>query len=129
MSDPAVGGSIEVCTVDGRPFAVAADADANRDLGGFTNEVQPNGNATARLIKTRKPWNIDGLSLEISDGRGDLEFLQNIANGKKFVPITVTEASGLTYSGSGQIVGEVKRSSQNATAPIGFMGPDVLTQQ
>ncbi len=43
----AVGGSIESVTLDGRTFAVAADAEAQRKLGGFENEVQANGDGTA----------------------------------------------------------------------------------
>jgi len=47
----ATGGSIESITMDGREFAVAADAESQRKLGGFENEVQANGNGTARIIK------------------------------------------------------------------------------
>ena len=47
---PAVGGSIESVTLNGRPFPVAADAEAQRKLGGWENEVQANGDGfTARL--------------------------------------------------------------------------------
>ena len=44
----AVGGPVESVNIDGRYFAVAADADIGRELGGFTNENQPNGDGTAR---------------------------------------------------------------------------------
>jgi len=53
-----IGGSIEEVTMNGRTFAVAADADSNRFLGGFVNDVQANGNGSARLIKTRTPWKL-----------------------------------------------------------------------
>ena len=71
----AIGGSIEEITLSGRSFAVAADAEAQRKLGGFENEVLANGNGTARLIKTRVPLSIDGLTLEVDDDRGDQEYL------------------------------------------------------
>ena len=82
----AVGGSIESITLDGRNFAVAADAEAQRKLGGFENEVQSNGDGTARLIKTRVPLSLDGLTLEIDDDRADQEFLQELSNRNDFFP-------------------------------------------
>jgi len=126
---PATGGSIESVTLDGRNFPVAADAEAQRKLGGFENEVQANGNGTARLIKTRVPLSIDGLTLEVDDGRGDHEFLQELSNRNDFFPVAITYASGSTYQGSAQITGELQASSQNATAAVSLMGPGRLTRQ
>lgn len=125
----AVGGSIESVTINGREFAVAADAEAQRKLGGWENEVQANGNGTARIIKTRVPLSIDGLTLSVDDDRGDHEFLQAIADGTDFVPIALTYASGITYQGEATITGEMQTSSQNATAAVSLMGPGVLTKQ
>jgi hypothetical protein len=125
----AVGGSIESVTLDGREFPVAADAEAQRKLGGFENEVQANGNGTARLIKTRVPLGIDGLTVEVDDDRGDQEFIQDLANRNDFFPVAITYASGNTYQGTAQIVGENPASSQNATQAISLMGPGILTKQ
>lgn|SRR5690606_20628182 len=126
---PAVGGSIESISIRGRLFPVASDAEANKKLGGFENEVQANGDGTARLVKTRVPWSIDGLQVEINDARADAEFLQEIADGLDFVPIDMTLASGVTYQASGTITDEVQSSSQNATATITVSGPGTLSQQ
>ncbi len=126
---PAVGGSIESITLDGRNFAVAADAEAQRKLGGFENEVQANGDGTARLIKTRVPLSLDGLTLEIDDDRSDQEFLQELSNRNDFFPGAITYASGGVYQATLQIVGETQASSQNATASVSFMGPGILTKQ
>lgn len=125
----AVGGSIESVNLSGREFAVAADAEAQRKLGGWENEVQANGDGTARLIKTRVPLSIAGLTIEIDDNRGDQEFLQDLADQNDFWPLGITYASGVTYQGTGQIVGENPASSQNATAAIDLMGPGKLTKQ
>jgi hypothetical protein len=108
---------------------VASDAEANKKLGGFENEVQANGDGTARLVKTRVPWSIDGLQVQINDAQADAEFLQEIADGLDFVPIDMTLASGVTYQGSGTITDEVQSSSQNATATITLSGPGSLSQQ
>lgn len=125
----AVGGSIESVTLDGREFPVATDAEAQRKLGGFENEVQANGNGTARLIKTRVPLSIDGLTVEVDDDRGDQEFIQGLADRNDFWPLAITYASGNTYQGTAQIVGENPASSQSATQAISLMGPGVLTKQ
>jgi|SRR5688572_12469463 len=126
---PAIGGSIQSVSIRGRLFAVASDAEANKKLGGFENEVQANGNGTARLVKTRVPWSIDGLQIEIDDTRADHEFLKEIADSLEFVAITMELVSGAIYQGEGQIIEEVTSSSQNATATITLMGPGTLTQQ
>ena len=126
---PAIGGSIESVTLDGRVFPVAADAEAQRKLGGFENEVQPNGDGTARPIKTRVPWSLDGLTVEVDDGRGDHEFLQALSDRPDYFPVAVTYPSGDVYQGTGTITGETQASSQSATAAVSLSGPGVLTKQ
>lgn len=125
----AVGGSIESLTLDGRNFAVAADAEAQRKLGGFENEVQSNGDGTARIIKTRVPLSLDGVVVEVEDARGDQEFLQDLTNRNDYFPIAITYASGDTYQATAQLVGETQASSQSATAAVSLMGPGVLSKQ
>lgn len=125
----AVGGSIESVSLDGRIFAVAADADSNRKLGGFENEVSPNGDGTSRLQKTRVSWSIDGLTLSIDDTRADAEYLQELQDGLDFFPVAVTYASGIVYQGTGQLVAETAISSQSTTASVALMGTGKLTQQ
>lgn len=126
---PAVGGSIQSITIDGRIFAVASDAEANKKLGGFENEVQANGNGTARKIMTRVPWSIDGLQVEIKDNQKDHEFLQEIADRQDFVSIEIELASGTIYNGTGTITDEIQGSSQSATATIKVGGPGKLEPQ
>ena len=125
----ATGGSIESVTLDGREFPVAADAEAQRKLGGFENDVQANGDGTARMIKTRVPLALDGLTLETDDDRSDQEFLQELSNRNDFFPIAISFASGAVYQGTAQITGETQTSSQNATTSVTLMGPGTLTKQ
>lgn len=125
----ATGGSIETVTLAGRSFAVAADADVERELGGFTNEVQANGDGTARLIKLRVPWTLGGLTLAIDDDAGDPEFLQGLSDRNDFYPIAVTYPSGAVYQGTGAVTDNIPTSSQSTTAAIKLMGPQKLTKQ
>lgn len=125
----AVGGSLESVTFDGREFPVAADVEAQRKLGGWENEVQANGDGSARLIKTRVSLSIEGLVVEVDDSRGDHEFLQALADRFDYFPMGLTYASGTTWQASVQFVGDMQASSQNASAAVSVMGPGVLTQQ
>lgn len=124
-----LGGSIESISIRNRLFAVASDADATRKLGGFENEIQLNGDGTARQVKTRVPWMLGGLTVDIDDDRADQEFLKEIQDGKGFVPITITFVSGTTYQAKGQITEAVDYSSQNATASVSLAGPGELAAQ
>ncbi|WNO24164.1 hypothetical protein Scuro_03 [Acinetobacter phage Scuro] len=125
----AVGGSIESISLAGRIFSVAADADSNRKLGGWENGLEANGDGTNRIIKTRTGWLLDGLTVSIDDTRGDAEYLQDLQDAKTFFAVSITYASGVTYQGTGQIVGETQTSSQNTTASLSLGGQGRLTQQ
>lgn len=126
---PAIGGSIESVTLDGRFFAVASDADTSRKLGGFENEVVTNGDGTARMTKTRVAWGITGLVVQCDDTLSDQEALQAIQDGARFVPITITYVSGETYQGTGTIVGEQAFSNMASTAAFDLSGSGKLTPQ
>lgn len=128
------GGSIESVSIRGRNFSVAADADVSRKLGGFENAVEMNGNATARVIKTRVAWMLSGITVDVNDTRGDHEFLQEIANGTNadvdgFFTVSITYASGAVYSGRGQVTDAIEYGSQNTTASVSLSGPGELTKQ
>lgn len=125
----ATGGSIESVTLFGRNFSVAADADSQRSLGGFNNEVESNGDGTARLVKTRMPWAAADLALSIDDLNGDAVFLQDLADGNSMFPITAAYASGAIFQGDGQITGEVNVSSTNTTATVSLKGSGKMTKQ
>lgn len=125
----ATGGSIESITLGGRTFSVAGDADSNRKLGGFENDVQANGDGTARLLKTRVPWAASDLALSIDDLNGDHEFLQDLADRNSMFAITAAYASGAIFNGEGQITAELQVSSANTTATVSLMGSGKFTAQ
>lgn len=125
----AVGGSVESVTIQGREFPVTADADINRKLGGYENEIMPNGDGTARIIKTRTTPSLTGVVVECDDARGDHEFLQDVADGNIFVPTAITYADGSVYQGSATISSELQHSNQSATASFDMMGQGKFTRQ
>jgi len=126
----AVGGSIEEVSIEGRLFAVAADADVSRTLGGFTNDVMPNGNGSGRLIKTSVTWGLSGITVVVDDPTGsDHEFLQEKADSLEFLDVSIKYASGAVYSGRGQLTDEIAFSNQSTTASLNFKGEGRLVKQ
>ena len=111
----AVGGSIRELSLQGRNFAVLADNDVSRKIGGSENSVEANGDGTGRLIKNQMPFNLDGVSVACDDSRGDQEFVQDIADSNDFVTGTITYADGSVWQGNVQVVGEIVHSNANAS--------------
>jgi hypothetical protein len=124
-----IGGSIESIEVKGRNFSVAADADGSRKLGGDENEVQANGDGTVRVIATKTPWMLGGLTVGVDNSRGDQEFLQEIVDAHELVAVSITFADSSVYQGRGTITGELNYSSQNATCELSLAGEGKLTRQ
>jgi len=126
----AVGGDIEKISINNVIYAVTSETDATRALGGFANEVMPNGDGSARMKKTRKPWRIDGIAVACDDPIGNEQAnLQDVADGKEWVDIVMYLASGAIFSGQGQIVGEPEFSNQNTAATLNLSGPRKLVRQ
>jgi hypothetical protein len=88
-----------------------------------------NGDGSARVIKTRVPLQIDGLTLEVDDARADQEYLQSLADASDFFVLSITFAGGETWQGTAQISGEFQYNSKNATAQVTLVGPGKLEQQ
>lgn len=126
---PQIGGSITSISFNGRQFSVPADSDYSMKIGGFENEVLANGDQSARLIKTRVPLSITGITLAIDDSLQDLEFLQDLANAKVLFDMVVELASGAFWTGRAQITGELVLSTQAATSGFDIMGEGKLVQQ
>jgi len=125
----ATGGSVESITIQGRTFSMASDADTQRVLGGFTNEIQQNGDGTGRIIKTRVPWSLKGIAVSCDDDLEDQEFLQQINDGNNFVPVVITYSSGESYQGLGVVTGEMQFNSQASTVTLELSGQGALTKQ
>lgn len=123
-----IGGSVESVGLNGRLFPVASDADVSRKLGGFEVELMANGDGTARKVKTRVPWLLDGVVLGIDDDRGDQEFLQGLADSNELAAVEITLASGVTFTGEGTVSGELQFSTQNGTCALSLSGSGKLTQ-
>jgi hypothetical protein len=125
----AVGGSIKEITIDGRPYAVAADADVSVKLGGKKVTVAANGNGTARALGEVEPWSLSGIDVAIDHDKGDAEFLQANADAMVFVNCTIEYIDGTVYQGKGLVADDHDFSTAKATTGLTLMGEDKLTPQ
>lgn len=123
------GGPIQSVSIRGRIFPVAGDADVSRVLGGFTSEVEMNGDGSGRIVQTAVPWKLENVTLSLDDTNGGAEFLQEVANSQSFSTISITLRSGLTYSGQGTVTGDFSSSTMNSTCQVTLSGPGTLTLQ
>jgi len=116
-------GDIRQCTIKGREFDVKGeDANVNIRLGGYQNEVGINGNGTTHVTQRRMTAGLSDLTVSLDDDREDLEFLQSIADDADAVPVNLTLASGIVYSGSLVLVGEVGKATGDGTATLEMRG-------
>ena len=123
-------GSLVEFAINGRAFKCAADADGNTDMGGKENEFQANGDGvTGRLIQTAKGWKFSGINFAIDEDNDDQEFLQNIADAGKFIPMKAIYSDGTVRAGKGNITGAIEVSSMNGTAPLTLEGPGKFQKQ
>ena len=125
----AIGGSIETVSLGGREFPSTSEAEVQRKLGGMENDVDSNGNGSARIIQTRNAWSLSGVIVENDDNRGDQEYIQDLMDSKDFFDVDITYCSGAVYQVRGQIVGENAASSKSATMALNLKGPQRLTKQ
>lgn len=131
-----VGGSIQEISIGGRIFAVAADADVSRKIGGFSAAFEANGNGSGRKILTREGWELGGLTVDVNDTRGDQEALQGYQDGTApgrdadgFYAVSITYASQDVWSGRGTVLEGAEFASMATTAAIKLGGPGKLVKQ
>jgi hypothetical protein len=116
-------GDIRQLTWFGRELDIKGeDANVAIDLGGYANETGINGNGTLHGTKRRKKASVGDVPVSLDDDRQDLEFLQEKADAGEAGPLAITLASGVTYSGSMVLVGEIKKATGDGTASLTFEG-------
>lgn len=123
MSIPVRAGDIRQFMVQGRELDVKGeDANVNIDLGGFSNEAGINGNGSMHVTQRRKLAGFSDCPISIDDSRQDLEYIQGIINAGELVPVTITLASGITYSGSLIPIGDLAKATGDGTLSLEMRG-------
>jgi hypothetical protein len=116
-------GDIRQLTINSREFdVVGGDANVNVDAGGFSNEAALAGNGALLVTQRRKVAGFSDCPVGIDDSRQDLEFLQELADAGVPVPVTMTLASGVTYSGSLLPVGDLAKATGDGSTSLEMRG-------
>ena len=116
------GGDIRQLTINGRELSVMAEATVNIDIGGFTNSGNLTGNGGLHINQVRKLAGFSDCSVSIDDEIDDLKYLQNLANEANVVPVTMTLASNITYSGQLAVFGELVKNTNEGSATLEMRG-------
>jgi hypothetical protein len=117
------GGDIRQLTIQGREFEVkGGDANANVDLGGFSNEIDFAGNGVVMTRQRRKAAGFSDCPILIDDSRKDMEYLKGLADAGNPVPVNMTLASAVTYSGSLTIIGDLVKATGDGTLTLEMRG-------
>ncbi len=116
-------GALESIVLDKTRFTCDAESEPEITLPGFTNEMKPNSDGTARVTKKRHSGKIEGLTLSIDVERGDVEFLQELSDKLTLFPFSGTLTNGKVIDGEGQLTGDVKFNAGDGTAEITIEGP------
>ncbi len=115
-------GPFESISIDGRRFTVDGEADIAYALGGFMNEVKPNGDSSNRPVKSRKTGRMNSAPLVMDDSRDDEEFLQERMDSLSFYNVSGTKVDGVVLTGSMQIVEDPETSGKEGTKELSFSG-------
>lgn len=112
-------GDIRQFTWYGRALSIkGGDANVNVDVGGFSNEAEPNGDGTMHVRQRRKLPGFSDLPVSVDDNRQDLEFIQGKADVGEAGPCTLTLASGVVYSGNLVPVGDIMKATGDGTLTL-----------
>ena len=117
------GGDIRQLTIQGREFEVkGGDANVSIDLGGFANEIDFAGNGVVMTRQRRKAAGFGDCPIMVDDSREDFEYLKGLADAGDPVPVNMTLASGVTYSGNLTIVGDLAKATGDGTLTLEMRG-------
>ncbi len=119
----AIGGAPKLVNIDGRAFRCTGGSDFKRTQGGFKKEHSPNGDGltvTTKLVPVE--WKFEGIELIIDGENGDKEFLDQVRDSPRDVPINVLMPDDTLSIATGTIVGDFSDSSQSSSAAVTFSG-------
>ena len=117
------GGDIKQFMLGGREFDIAPEANVTYRLSGYSNESSPTGNGGMHTTQSRKLGGIDAIPLSVQTDRGDVEFLQQIADAGEPVPCTITLINGDAYSGKLTIQEALDPNTGDGQVEVTIAGP------
>lgn len=101
-------GDIRQFVIDGREFDPAPGTSWTLKPGGLENESAITGNGQLHTTQKRVVAGFSDVSVSVDPEREDLQFLTDLKNAGRAVPVTVTLVGGDTYAGSLVVDGAVE---------------------
>jgi hypothetical protein len=117
-----LAGPFESHTLGGRRFAPDAEDAVQMQLSGKSNDVVSNGDGTNRVKQSRIVASIEGTNLQFDPENGDVEYLQELRDAGKLFDYSGTTNDGTIYSGSMQIVDDMKFDFKEGTVSVTLKG-------
>lgn len=113
----------------GRIFAISGE-DSDFDLGGFRNDDGGAVDGAGRFIiqKNRKPWMFNCTFSNDMGGANEFEAMNALQASNAETTFTISLVNGVSYRGSGAVVGELKLNGNKSTFELNIMGGGFLIQ-
>lgn len=125
----ATGGSVREINLDGNVFTVAGDAEVELHIGGYVNDVEPNGDGSGRKIMNASVGAVKGAPVNLDLANGDFETLTDLNNRTDFIPATATTVDGTIWEADVSIVDELNANLMKATAEISIKASGPFRRQ
>jgi hypothetical protein len=119
------GGDIRQFTLEGRNYDVKSESEVEINLGGFENEAITSGNGNVGATQKRVPASMTGLAIIADDENGDFQALKDLSDSGKTVPMSLTQANGIVYSGSVFITGPVVKKTSDGSIDLSVSGSKI----
>ena len=119
------GGDVRQFNLDGSGYDIKSESEMEINLGGFENEAVTSGNGNVGATQKRVPAGITGISIIADDGNGDFEKLKTLSDSGASVPMSITQANGVVYSGSVFITGPVVKKTSDGSIEIAVSGSKI----
>lgn len=116
------GGDLSQVMIGGREFDPVAESNVVYRLSGKVNTTTPTGNGSVHTVQKRKLGGFDSLPLSVDPSRGDLEYLQTLANNGEPVPCSMTHINGTVYAGNLTIQEAVDANTGDGQVEITALG-------
>lgn len=119
----AIGGPLSSISLNGRVFSIPEDSSVTQQLKEIENELKKNADGTTRLLRKPQLQMLEGVKVAIDDSQNDLEFLSELNdNGDGgddgLFNCVAGFPSGAIYAGRCQIIGDIKREADDASAEL-----------
>ncbi len=108
--------------IGGREFDPVNESNVVYRLSGKSNVTTPTGNGGTHTVQRLKLGGFDALPLSVDPSRGDIEYLQTLANNGEPVACSMTLINGTVYAGKLTIQEAIDANTGDGQVEITALG-------